>query len=85
MNETTRRVDIASTLAGRIPEKSSLHHLEPSEAYEEIIKTMVEHQNYCQTHDLKFLAYLIEMVILECMEGQQRLDENQASNERTLS
>lgn len=55
---------------------SSLWHLMPAQAMDEMTCTLLNYRTYCKDHQLKLLNYLLEMTILEAIEVQVRLGQD---------
>ncbi|MDH3742727.1 MAG: hypothetical protein OER56_14135 [Hyphomicrobiales bacterium] len=70
MNEPPEEKTAESILEEIIPENSSLSPLQPVQAVDEMITTLVHYLAYCKSNNMKFLAHLFEMVLLECLEFQ---------------
>ncbi|NNE24081.1 MAG: hypothetical protein HKN11_15870 [Rhizobiales bacterium] len=70
MNEPPEETTAETALKEIIPQRSSLAPLQPGQAVDEMITTLVHYLAYCKSNNMKFLAHLFEMVLLECLEFQ---------------
>lgn len=65
---------VDSVLENDVAQHCGLDELTPAEAIMEITNTLVKQQAYCKRQKFDFLAYLIEMALLEATETKMRLE-----------
>ena len=59
----------------------SLMHRAPVEVFSEMVNTLIEYRLYCQAQNQKFLAYLIDMALIEATSQQNAVQDKMGSGQ----